>query len=375
MNTGTKRVTIILGLVMVIAMGSSVILPLLRVNTPTSATQATATPAPTLPPPITDLSSIGLDTTYVHPSGLFSVTDPTGWTPGQPVNNTETVEIAFSNTNQGSVVQAIVYIPSVAPEAPLTLDSVDAYWSTEMLAQSWSRYSNWRETSPERIREGDRLITDFELTLRDQKYVARQSAWTDGSWIYNLRVVAPENATDMLKYLVDTLAPTLKPITQFAGTPAQWNAYIDQTTGLAMRFPATWAIADSAPGRPASISADGLTLRLENIQDAAVQDADSAQVWVESTRPNISIVSTNPIERQDYSGYSVAYSYTDADGETQSGLALLLNGDDNSLYTANLRLTAAGVDLNSEDASGMYADVIEALSTFTILPVVNTAGA
>lgn len=375
MNTGTKRVTVILGLVMVIAMGSSVILPLLRVNTPTSATQATATPAPTLPPPITDLSSIGLDTTYVHPSGLFSVTDPTGWTPGQPVNNTETVEIAFSNTNQGSVVQAIVYIPSVAPEAPLTLDSVDAYWSTEMLAQSWSRYSNWRETSPERIREGDRLITDFELTLRDQKYVARQSAWTDGSWIYNLRVVAPENATDMLKYLVDTLAPTLKPITQFAGTPAQWNAYIDQTTGLAMRFPATWAIADSAPGRPASISADGLTLRLENIQDAAVQDADSAQVWVESTRPNISIVSTNPIERQDYSGYSVAYSYTDADGETQSGLALLLNGDDNSLYTANLRLTAAGVDLNSEDASGMYADVIEALSTFTILPVVNTAGA
>lgn len=375
MNTGTKRVTVILGLVMVIAMGSSVILPLLRVNTPTSTTQATATPAPTLPPPITDLSSIGLDTTYVHPSGLFSVADPTGWTPGQPINNTETVEIAFSNTNQGSVIQAIVYIPSVAPEAPLTLDSVDAYWSTEVLAQSWSRYSNWRETSPERIREGDRLITDFELTLRDQTYVARQSAWTDGSWIYNLRVVAPENATDMLKYLVDTLTPTLKPITQFAGTPAQWNAYIDQTTGLAMRFPATWTIADSAPGRPASIDADGLTLRLENIQDAAVQDADSAQAWVESTRPNISIVSTNPIERQDYSGYSVAYSYTDADGETQSGLALLLNGDNNSLYTANLRLTAAGVDLNSEDASGMYADMIEALNTFTILPVVDTAGA
>ncbi|MCB9450092.1 MAG: hypothetical protein H6672_01565 [Anaerolineaceae bacterium] len=372
MDTGTRRVTVILGLIMVIAMGSSVILPLLRVGT-TQTAQPTATPAPTLPPPITDLSTISLDQTFVHPSGLFTVTDPGGWTPGQPVTNPETVEIAFSNTDLSSVVQAIVYIPTVQLETPLTLDDVDAYWSDSTLAQSWSRYSSWRETSPERIRENDQLIIDFELTLRDQTYVARQISWTDGSWIYNLRVVTLENATDMLKYLATTIAPTLKPLQEFVGTPTDWSAYIDQTTGLAMRFPTSWTITDSAPGRPATVVYGDTTLRLEAIADTAVADETAASTWVESTRPDVSIVSVNPIEREGYNGYSVAYSYTTLDGDAQSGLALLLNGADNHLYTANLRLTAAGVDLNSADAAATYGDVQEALKTFTILPV--SAGA
>jgi hypothetical protein len=362
-------------MIMVIAMASSVILPLLHTSTTaTQSTEATATPAPTLPPPIADLTTINLTETYIHPSGLFSVTDPAGWTPGQAVNNTDTVEIAFSNTTQGSVIQAIVYIPSIPVETALTLDDVDAYWSAAVLAQSWSRYSDWRETSPERVRQDDKLIVDFELTLRDQTYVARQVSWTDGSWIYSLRVVALENATDMLKYLVDALIPTLKPIAQFAGTPAQWSAYIDQTTGLGMRFPAEWTITDSAPGRPASIGSDGLALRLETVAGAAVSDEDAARAWVESTRSNVSIVSVNPVERDGNSGYSVAYSYTDADGETQSGLALLLNGGDDLLYTANLRLTVAGVDLNGEDAAATYPDVAGALNTFTILPVMADTG-
>ncbi|MBZ0274670.1 MAG: hypothetical protein K8I60_00915 [Anaerolineae bacterium] len=369
MNTGTRRATVILGLIMVIAMGSSVILPLFRANTQNRTTAPTATPGPTLPPPITDLSSINFDQTYVHPSGLFSVSDPAGWTPSTPVNNGGDVEIAFSNSTQASIVQVMVRVPDPAPAAPLTLDDVDAYWSNEALSQSWARYTNWRETSPERVRENDKLSMDFEVTLRTQTYVARQVSWTDGDWIYNVRVVALENATDMIKYMVDALATTLKPNKEFVGTPTDWNAYIDQTTGLAMRFPALWTVTDSAPERPTTIDGSNLVLRLETLADTTVADDAAARAWVEGTRPNVSVTSVNPVERGGDSGFSVAYSYTTTDGEAQSGLALLLNSADSKVYVANLRLFAPNVDLNSEDAAATYGDVLEALKTFTVLPV------
>ena len=68
---------------------------------------------------------------------------------------------------------------------------------------------------------------DFELQSNNQTFVARQEAWTDGDWIYSVRVVTPANATDTLRYVLEGVVESLEPKKEFAGTPFDWNAYFD----------------------------------------------------------------------------------------------------------------------------------------------------
>jgi hypothetical protein len=377
-NDSTKRLTTILAIVMIIAIGGGTILQLFVNNdasiVPTVAAPTDA-PTPTYPPPITDLSTISLSGSYLHPSGLFSVAQPTGWIPGSPVTNANGAEITMNNVNQLSVIQDSLQIST----EPITnLDQLDALYTTATLNESWSNYRrdpqtglNYRETG--RRREGDQLILDFELTTsRQQTFLARQVAWTDGQWVYSVRVVAPENAVDLLRYLIDNIIPTFKANKVFVGTPTDWLSYFDPTYNLIIRYPGTWQLTDSAPGRPATINGEnGTVLRVEAQPGQAAADEAAARAWLENSRPGATVLSVEPTTRGDLSGFTVAYSFIDADGTPFSGLAVLLNGPE-ALYVANLRFAASNADLNADDAAaGQYSNLLQVANTFQTLTGVS----
>ncbi len=363
-----KRMTYIIGFGLVAILGLSTILPLLSTNVTTPIQQAPVEPTalPTFPPP-PDPSTITFDETYLHPSGLFTVAEPNGWSPSQPLTTQEQVRAVFSNTQQQGVIQVDVDRPASAGEAALTLDDVDARFNDSWLSASWREYTSWEESSRER--EDDRLVIDFALGLRGQTYVARQTAWTDGDWIYSVRVVMPENATNSLLYILDNVANSLKPNKAFAGTPFNWNAYFDPQATHVIRYPAEWDLADSAPGRPASIQGNGsAVLRVEAQSDTQISSEEEARTWAEQLRSNVSVLSVEPVSRDDSEGYSVAYSYRTVDGDAQSGLALLLNGPEDQLHVANLRFTGNEVDLNAAEVDEQYSNLLDVLDTFTIMP-------
>ena len=67
-------------------------------------------------------------------------------------------------------------------------------------------------------------------------------------------MLVPENATDLLRYLLDNFVKTLQPQTEFKNSPLDWDAYYDPDNSHIIRYPSDWVITDSAKGRPTSIS-------------------------------------------------------------------------------------------------------------------------
>ncbi|MEO8608166.1 MAG: hypothetical protein ABI690_09810 [Chloroflexota bacterium] len=375
-NDGSKRSLIIISVLMIVAIAGSSILSLFtNGNSAVQTTDVpTEAPLPTFPPPITDFSTVKFDQDYLHPSGLFSVAQPTGWTPASPVSNPNGAEITMNNANVLSVIQVSLQI---ANEPIDSLDKLDALYTSATLNDSWSNYRrdsltglNYRETG--RKRDNNQLALDFELkNNRLQTFLARQIAWADGTWVYSVRVVMPENAIDTLKFMVDSLVPTLHGYkAQFEGTPADWKAYFDPTSNFVIRYPSTWTLDDGGPGRPTSFSGDNAVLRVEAQAGTQIADEAAARAWVEASRAGATVVSVKPVTRGEQTGFSVAYSFTDADGNPQSGLALLLNTAD-ALHIANLRITAPDIDLNGDGLAEPYATLAKILSTFQSLGSIN----
>lgn len=371
MNQGTKRLTVIVGVIMIIAMGSSVILPILnpRNRTDTQPTEApTAIPTATIPAPPADLSVITFDSDIVHPTGLFSIAQPSGWLPLAPVTTGTTAnpaapEINLNNAERISVINAVLQ-----PAGDIsTLDQVDAYYSPDVLRTSWSAYNSWRELT--RRQEADKLVIDFELTSRrDQTLIARQESWVQDGWLYRLRVVTPENAPEMLKYLMDNLDDSIQVNPVLAGVPADWSGYFESGSRMAIRFPSNWTLTDSATGRLATFSGgSGVILRLEAQPNTSVTDEAAARAWAARARSGAEAVSVQPVTRDGLSGFGAAYRFSDADGNPQSGYAVLLNGTDGTLYTANVRFDQADVDLNTPADRAAAGDLAAVMDTFTVL--------
>ncbi len=371
-NTVARRASMLLGGIMIAAIALSAILPIFTNNATAQQTvQPTDAPTVTSPPIMTDFSGITFDTDYLHPSGLFSVGEPTGWIPGQQTTNANGVEITMNNGTLLSVVQTSLQVA----QAPIPdLDAIDSLYTSATLNSSWSNYSryadtglNYREQS--RTREDNKVVIDFELkNNRGQIFVARQVAWADTDWVYSIRVVTPDNQINLLKYLMDNLIKSFKPNRIFAGTPADWSAYFDPSTNLIIRYPGSWRVTDSAPGRPTSIDGSTGSLRIQSQSVSALLDEAAAGNWVTANVPGATVTSAKETKRGELSGFMVSYTYADADGNQNSGLALLLNGANNTLYSANLRIFEANVDLNVDTAQVAHADLMMILSTFQLLP-------
>jgi hypothetical protein len=356
MNRNSRTASVAIAVVMLIAIVGSSIFQLFDRNlNPVQTPAPTQTQIPTFPPPVADLNSITFTTLYMQPSGLFSVPipNPPAWNSTEPTSNVTRQSVAFRNDL--SVIEAYVENPGI----PITsTDQLNALYTTSILQGSWSRYSPVRETG-RRVEAdqdtsnifGDRVLIDFELGFRQQTFLARHVAWTDGTWVYVVRVVMPDNARDQLLVTLDGVVRGFQANTQFRSTPMDWAAAFDPQSRHLIRFPASWIITDSAPGLQYSISApDGSVLRLQS-RTGGVADETAARNFVTAERTGATVMTVVPLTRGDSTGFGVSYSLTNPDGDSISGYMVLLNGVNETLHFADLRIPHTGVDLNTVNVS------------------------
>lgn len=359
-----QRVTIVIGIILVIAMAASAILPLLQ----SSATftqpideQPTARPQATVPPP-QDTASISFDEQYIHPTGLFDAAVPTGYQVTTEYNDVDEAQVVMRNPEQLSVAEIRV----LSGDDVASAEDLEALFTSDWLQSSWREYSSWDE-SRRVVNEDGQLEMDFTLRRGNQSYIARQIAWVEGSYVYMTRVVTPDNASESLRYILNNLASSVEPNAQYAQLPLDWGGYYDEQNGHIIRYPANWTLADAAPGVPASITADGVSMRVE-AREGSVDSADAAAALVEEGRAGVSVLSTEEVDQNGSTGYRVTYSLTTPDGAAQSGAVVILNGTEGMIHVADLRLdTGESVDLNSDDAAESYADAITSLATFALI--------
>ena len=181
MNSNAKRASIYLGVFMAVVMIAGVFAPLIRQDTlnTTNPTAPTETTVATFPPPPSNLNSITFDKVYLHPSGIFSIGQPDGWNASQPNKGSTIAQVNLINNDMLAVVDSYV------DATPLTTDELSAYFSESVINSSWSNFSQWTETN--RVVQDNHLIIDFNVTLTGRTYVARQTVWTDGTWVYVVR--------------------------------------------------------------------------------------------------------------------------------------------------------------------------------------------
>ncbi len=353
-----------MGIFLVVLMLLTSILPNFSNNQqPIEAPTLTPQPSATFPPPITDFSTIALDRRYLHPSGLFSVAQPSGWDTANPANNGQQVTVNMTNSSASSVIEAQV---EILPSPIESLEALSSHYSSAVLEAGWRGYTNATETGRRIDAASERLFIDFELDLGQQVYLARHVAWLDANgWINVIRVIVPNNARDLLLYLIDTLPATIEPVDLFAGTPTIWTSFYSPQDDIIVRYPNAWSIVDGQQGStPVTIEgASGTFLNISTEAETPIASAEAAQAYVEGLRSGNRVISVQEATRNGASGYSVAYNFATLDGEPGSGLALVLNDADGTLYVANIRVPGASVDYNMPD---MQAEPVLILSTFNL---------
>lgn len=355
-----------MGIFLAVIMGLSLLLPLLQSNVaapPAAAPDPTATPRPTQPAPIENLEGISFEDTFLHRSGLFTAAVPTGWNVTRELNNTGEAVVTMNNPAQLSVIEARIIRPT-ADNPVETAEDLDGIFTEAYLRQSWNAYTSWQEDTREV--EGDQHIINFSLGRSGQEFIARQVAFTDGTWVYALRVVTPTNASDDLLYVLDNELPTFQPVERYIGARIEFDAFYDEVSQHIIRYPNTWSVVDSAPGAPTSISGEGAQLRVETI-NAVIDSEDAASDYVAGLRSGTEVVSVQPVNQFGTDGFRVAYQRQTLDGAVESGAVALLQGDEQT-HVANILLNdPTTVDLNSEDAATDFRDVVDTLDSFSLI--------
>lgn len=349
---------------MAVLMGATAILPIFTRNSAVQqSNEPTVTPAPTVPAPPSDLSTIVFDQEYLHPSGLYTVMHPAAWVPSGPSNNGTQVQVNFNNGQQLSVIETYV---DVAVPAITTLSQLSARFDDNTLASGWRSYSSWKEVGREITDSA--VIIDFELQLRGQSYIARHVATLKDGWINVVRVVTPTNARDLLLDLLAKAQDVITPVELFRNTPIQWNAYYSEADNVVIRYPNSWQLQDGGQGQPASITAANQSaLRIESLAGESAADEDAARALVGALRPNAQILSVEPIERNGGNGFAVAFTERNLEGESQSGLSLLLNDTaHDAVRVATLRLFNFDLDLNEASDVFVVKDAQTAMTTFNL---------
>ncbi len=346
MNRTTKTFTFIIGIIMTIAMVGSLILPMLTGNIGQADIEAEAPtpfPEPTLPAP-PDTAAINFDSLHLHSSGLFTVAAPSGWIAGGGSNTADELRASLTNSAYLSVVEVRI---SKNHAGIADLDALSAFLDKSWLSQTWSGYSRWDETSRKTTADG-RVQIDFNLARGRSHMIARQESWLEGGDIYTVRVVMAENAPDALKFILQGVANGIERLPAYVDAPFGWDAYFDNLDKHILRYPSDWAVTDAAPGLPATIVGDHITLAVATF-DVAITSEDEARAWTESQRRGIQALSVEALTVAEAPGFQVSYRHTTLDGEVESGLLLMLNGADNRLHVANVRSATLNEDLLTVD--------------------------
>lgn len=373
----TQRLYYYFAIFMAVLMVASLILPSIAQNVQQQQQQQALTPVPTntpipptFPPPLTDFSGITFEQDYLHPSGLFYVTLPKGWSVINHVNNTRQAQVSLNNAERVSVIEVYIERPSTPVTTP---EEVSGLYTSGTLAASWRDYDRWREAGQRRYVD-DRVVIDFVLSDGGVDYFAQHSAWTDGTWVYVVRVVVPSNASELMFWLTENMPNHFHVLEAYKGTPLGWTSQYNQLTTTFIRYPNSWRILDGSATlltRPITIGVDDNTAIVVNTVDGNLPDEAAAREWVSALRRNLEVVSVKSITRSGVTGFSVAYKFFTPDGEERNGLAVLLNGSDNKLHIAVGRIASGGVDLNSDAGRAQFFDFTTAMDTFSLLTGLN----
>ena len=365
MNQTTKTFTYIIGIVMTVAMVGSLILPMLSsqvgMTDPYSLTpDPTALPEPTMPPP-PDIATIDFDSRYLHRSGLFTIGVPSGWNPQSDSSSEVELRASMNNPAVHSVVEVRINknADGISDAAGLS-EYLDNSW----LSYTWGGYTRWDETSRALADEGIVRI-DFNLERGPIHLIARQESWLAGDDIFTVRVVATENAAQELKFLLRGVAETIEWLPQYVGAPFAWDVYYDELDKHMLRFPSNWEVTDAAPGLPATVLGDGLTLAVATF-DVLLASEDEARAWLQGWRYGVEAQSAGAVEVDGADGYRISYRLRNLDGGVESGAVVALNGTDNRLHVANLR--AADVDQDLLEATAEDYPWLTVLDSFRLVP-------
>ena len=355
--------TVIIGIVMTIAMVGSLILPMLTgqiAQGDFEAEQPTPYPEPTLPAP-PDTAALSFDSAYLHSSGLFTINAPSGWIASSGSNTSDELRANLINSDYLSVVEVRI---TENHSDIADLEALDAFLDSAWLNHSWSGYTSWRETSRKTTADG-KVQIDFNLSRGRSHMIARQESWLEDGDIYSARVVMAENAPQQLKTILAGVADSIQRLPVYADAPFGWSAYHDNDAKHILRFPSDWTVTDSAPGSPATIVGDDAALVVAS-HDHAINSEDEAANWVEAQRSATESLSVAAVAVDGAPGYQVSYRHTTLDGEKQSGLLIMLQGADNRLHTANLRISGLNQDLLSADPAELPA--LAVIDTFRLAP-------
>jgi hypothetical protein len=141
-----------------------------------------------------------------------------------------------------------------------------------------------------------------------------------------------------------------------------------------IKHPSDWRRLAGDTGRPVTFDI-GLdepesNVRLLSEPEHVLESVEDAEAWLVTDEPTVDILGTQPVEQPRGTGYRVAYTYQDSEGDQHSGLALLLNDDAGTLYVARLHAAPPDLDLLvGEDVPATLEDDRRAvLEGFTILP-------
>jgi hypothetical protein len=361
-----QRLAYVFGISMAVLMAASLVMPALTPDTTTTPQelQPTASPAPpTFPPPLENFDGIVLEDDYLHPSGLFAIGLPTGF---QATNVTNDATRALVNLNNQTTASSILIgVERPMEEMPTTVSAIEDYYTQARLQQGLTQYANWTELG--RASTEDAALIDLALIDRQQRGLrARQAAFTDGDWLYTVRVVTPEDATGYQFHLVDLMLESFKVNAQYIDSPLGWLSTFDPVNQWLLRHPRTWQVVDGGDGLPTSIvTANDVQIRVETLPGTAVDQA-AARAYVEDLRPDLTVNSIEPIERANGSGFQVSYRFENFDGAARSGVTLLLNGATGSLYILDAIIPQADVDANA-GLEGIYNDLGTALESFDLI--------
>lgn len=365
MNKTTKTLTYVIGIIMTIAMVGSLILPMLSSNIgqaeiDAEAGRPTPLPEPTPPPP-PDTASISFDRAFLHDSGLFTIGAPTGWSPSTGSNTADELRASLTNGELLSVVEVRI---SKNHTGLADSEALSAFLDNTWLGQTWSGYSRWDETS-RKITDDGIVQIDFNLSRGRSHMIGRQESWLEGGDIYSVRLVMAENASRELKFILRGVVGSIKRLPIYADAPFGWQAYFDNTDKHIVRYPSEWELTDAAEGLPATIVGEGASLVLSTV-DVAVGSEEEAIDWMQTWRSGVTARSVESVEVDGNAGFKVSYRHSTLDGETESGLAIMLNGTDNRLHVANLRLNNINEDLLAVDPSEF--PWLAAIDSFRLVP-------
>jgi hypothetical protein len=368
MNRNRQRIYTGVGIFLAVIMAVTLFLPGLAPQQPAvQDVPPTPAAAATFPPPVTDFTGIGFEETYLHPSGLFTVAVPTGWNPNRPSNNGTQVQVNMNNDQNLTVIESYIEVPA---QPVADLDALSDRFNDAVLQAGWRSYSSWRETQRVIDETEQQLEIDFVLTLGQQTYIARHIAWLEENVVKVVRVVAPENARDLLLYLLQNVPPTLSVVDLFEGSPTIWNALYSPRYQHIIRYPNTWVVVDGDPSVAGPVTIEGVNnevLRVDAVEGGSITDEAAAEQFVRAIRPNATIAGVVPVEQGEASGFSVSYNSQTLEGVQLSGIMVILNDAQGNAHMADLRIQAPAVDFNNIDAvTTVYQDVPVIMSSFNL---------